>query len=81
MAPGVSHPFYLAAVFPVSKINIWAWAVPEGLIFYSSTLLYIHKVTDTESLLLSWLATGAAGSAIFETIVSVGVVEVQCMTF
>lgn len=37
VSPGVSHPFfYLAAVFPVTKINIWASAVPEGLIFLPS---------------------------------------------
>ena len=31
---GVSHSFfYLPAVFPVTKINIWASAAPEGLIF------------------------------------------------
>lgn len=33
MTPGVSHYFHLAAVFPVSRINIWASAPPEGLIF------------------------------------------------
>ncbi len=75
VTPGVSHLCYLAAVFPVTKINIWASAPPEGLIFYSSALLYIQQVTDTRSLIPFWWSIGAASqevqavqtSAIFET--------------
>ena len=54
VTPGVSHPLsYLAAVFPATKINIWASAAPEGIVSYSSGPLNIQEVTDTESLIPS----------------------------
>lgn len=56
----ISHPLDLAAIFPVSKINIWASALPESLTFYSSALLYIQEVSDTESLSLLCSSTTEA---------------------
>lgn len=76
VSPGVSHPLDLAAIFPVSKINIWASAVPESLIFYSSALLCILEVTDTESLILLCSSTAeAAGLSKFRLFESVSVLR------
>lgn len=67
MTPGISRPYYLAVVFPDTKINIWVSVVPEALIFYSSTLLHTQEFNDPESLTFIWLTTEAADfSNLFE---------------
>lgn len=59
----------LSAIFPVSKINIWASVLPESLTFHSRALLYIQEVSDTESLiLLCSSATEAAGLSLFQSV-------------